>query len=160
MLTTASASPICRKNRLIGFAAFLVMVFIFSLDYPAAAFAAEEPPSGFVAVSDAKMTWAEAKTFCEQKGGKLPLIGGSEGFGKEAGYDVRPGKDTPVDGFGAIGGSWPAGISKGGYWTGTANTHPDKKEYVWRVSATKSDNTGVGDYHRIVQPQRAACVPK
>ena len=140
--------------------ALLVFAFIFSLGFSTAALAAEKLPSGFVAMSDDKMTWEEAKAFCAQKGGKLPLIGGSEGFGKEAGYDVRPKKGTRVDGIGDLGDPWPSKMPKGAYWTGTANTHPDKKEYAWRVSCSKNDNIAVGDHHRVVHRQRAACLAK
>ena len=93
---------------------FIVSVLILFLGFPAVAFAAENLPAGFIAISETPMTWADAKAFCRQKGGKLPLVNGSERFAADGSGDLV------IDGFGTFGGSWPSGLPNGDfYWTGT-----------------------------------------
>jgi len=65
--------------------------------------------AGIIAVSDTKMTLADAQTFCQQKGGRVPLINGS---------DVFDGKYGPIKDF-SKDGSWPQGLPDANYWTGT-----------------------------------------
>jgi hypothetical protein len=125
-------------------ALLLMCAFIF----PVAVFAAEKLPSGFIALSESPMTWANAKNFCEQKGGSLPLVGGS-------GDNSRK-KGTPIDGFGAVGAPWPADLAKGDYWTGTGSTSGARFSWVVRNSCTgvevlSSNQGGTG---------RVVCVSK
>ena len=82
------------------------------LAVPAMASAADKLPAGFIALAEKEMSWADAKAFCKEKGGKLPLIGGSESRG-----DLPT--SEPIDGFGSRGAPWPAGLPTDNYWTGT-----------------------------------------
>lgn len=70
--------------------------------------------SKFIALSDSKMNWNRAKTYCQQYGGNLPLISGKSNINTE------PRDGTPVNGFGAIGADWPVARPDGPYWTGTS----------------------------------------
>ena len=88
------------------------------LAVPAMASAANPLPEGFIALSDSRMDWAEAKAFCEQQGGRLPLIGGSESLG----WDDAKKEGTAIDGFGTAGVPWPTGLSTAVRWTGTEGT--------------------------------------
>ena len=126
----------------------LVPALIFSLGFSVVAFAAEKLPAGFIAKSESPMTWAEAKTFCEKKDGRLPLVGGS-------GDDSRK-KGTPIDGFGAVGAPWPGDLAKGNYWTGTGATGGVR--FSWAVSNSRTGieilSSNQGGTNRVV------CVPK
>ena len=85
------------------------------LAVPVMTFAADPLPAGFIAPSESKMTWNQAKTYCEQQGGRLPLIDGSDNI------DTAK-KDHSIDGFGAVGGPWPTDLPNGSYWTDTGDT--------------------------------------
>jgi len=106
--------------------------------------------AGFIAISDTSMTWADAKTFCQQQGGKLPLIGGKEALGSEA-YT----QGVSIDGFGRSGASWPAGLPRGDYWTGTQGT--DGPGFSWIVGVYG----GVVSVTNCLQSnqRRVVCVP-
>lgn len=124
-------------------AALLIMcAFIF----PAAAFAAEKLPAGFIAVSEKGMEWDKAKAFCEQKGGKLPLINGI------ASSKSIP-KGAAIDGFGTGGGPWPEGLPAGIYWLGTEHSPRNS----WAIGGGKKSRV---DYAGQSGDHRAACVPK
>jgi len=119
---------------------------------PSMAAAADRLPKGFTAMSESGMIWAEAKAFCRQHGGRLPLIGGTESLGSSDAY--RQG--VSIDGFGARGSPWPSGLPGTDFWTGTEYTTalPDSS---WGVSFVGGKvNVGIG-------PQslqfRAVCVP-
>jgi hypothetical protein len=134
-------------------AALLIMLAFIC---PAAVFAAEKLPSGFIAMSDAQMKWADAKNFCAQKGGKLPLVGGNNKLDKVP-------KGTSIDGFGAVGDAWPTGLPLGkfgdplDYWTGTEDSRdPDTS---WRVSATRNKLISVSSYPHF-RLFNVLCVPK
>ena len=119
--------------------------------------------AGFNAVSESPMTWADAKAWCEQQGGRLPLINGavSQSWGQVRG---EPGA-VLIDGFGPIttGPNWPAdwttpwpsGLSSGYYWTGTERNEVPDLSWIVR------------DYDTIVRVSdgiqsigyRVACVP-
>ena len=132
---------------------FLVFTFIFSLGFPAAAFAAETLPPGVIAMSGtSRMTWADAKNFCEQKGGRLPLIDGKKSLD-------RISKGTPIDFFGVTGAPWPADMGRFTYWTGTESTHPDSKGEVWRAIPTGDRLLG-GNTRAQDDTNRVLCVPK
>jgi len=78
--------------------------------------AADKLPAGFIAVSEFEMNWNDAKAFCKQKGGRLPRINGKDSLARA---DV--GKNTHIDGFGALGVLWPSGIPQAVYWTDTVD---------------------------------------
>jgi len=129
-----------------------VFVLAVMLAVPGMASAAEKLPDGFIALSESGMTWNDAKAFCEQQGGKLPLVDGSE---KREGA-VRPG--TPIDGFGTAGAPWPTGVpsERVTYWTGSerAEHTAHSVTVVYRdgnVGANMANQTGTS---------RAICVPK
>ena len=76
-------------------------------------------PAGFIALSESKMNWADAKAFCQQKGGRLPLIGGMEK------WNYTNWKGISIDGFGKEGRPWSEVGLPGDfnfYWTGTEDT--------------------------------------
>ena len=129
----------------------LTLVFSFCLPLPSMADAADALPPGFIAISDTTMTWDQAKAFCKQQGGRLPLIGVNNSIG---GVHVPNG--TSIDGFGAVGDPWPAGLPNGDYWTDTV--YSVLTDFSWYV----------GDYGGRIAlgnlPQQsyyfvAACVP-
>ena len=70
----------------------------------------------FIALSENKMTWAEAECFCKQKGGKLPLVNGSISYALK---ESSP-KGITVNGFEL--GKWPFGLPQDTFWTGTVNS--------------------------------------
>ena len=113
---------------------FVIFAFILSLSFPAAVFAAENLPDGFIAISEDKMNWADAKAWCEQQGGKLPLIDGSESIG-----EIPQG--TSIDGFGTKGAPWPDGLPIEFYWTGTEYSgHPRHSWLIVNSGGYISDN--------------------
>ena len=125
-----------------------VCIFAAILALPAMANAASDLPAGFIALSDTVMTWAEAKSFCQQKGGRLPLIDGSTSLWETP-------KGTPVDGFGAVGAPWPSDLPNAVYWTGTEfSIGPG---HSWRIGDRS------GNVRAAYGPQslwaRALCVP-
>jgi len=72
---------------------------------------------GFVALAESPMTWADAKAWCEQQGGRLPRINDSDSWA----WNDRD-KITRIEGFGAPGASWPSSLPLGNSWTGTEST--------------------------------------
>jgi len=108
-----------------------------------------ESAAEFIALSDTEMTWGQAKAFCQQQGGRLPLIGDSNSL-----HDVF--KGTPIDGFGAVGAPWPAGLLPAGlYWTGTVTLNP---EASWVVNGDYGD-VGVNLSLHQGSTGRVVCVP-
>jgi len=106
--------------------ALFVFALIFSLSLPAVADADSDLPAEFIAVSESRMTWADAKAWCEQQGGRLPLVGGSESLA-----EGNAPRTLFIDGFGAIGDSWPTGLPSGyWYWTGTAVSNFSSNAWV------------------------------
>ena len=100
---------------LMSFVCLFVFSFILLGVLPAAA--ADSP--GFIAYSESDMTWDEALAFCQEKGGKLPLINGGNSID-------FPRQDAPIDGVGVVGGPWPTDLPKGDYWTGSKDKlNPD-----------------------------------
>ena len=112
------------------------------LVYPSSASAARgtgDLPRGFIAVSESSMSWAEAGTFCQQQGGRLPRINNSDLLSFEDIGGVSPGRrsapsvDIHIDGLGALAtrqanqvsvfldnSSWPSFLPYGtSYWLGT-----------------------------------------
>lgn len=101
---------------------------------------------GFIAMSESTMTWTEAKAYCQQFGGRLPLIGDKE-------YSNVP-SGTPIEGFGAVGGIWPSGLPKSPYWTGT-----DSTSYGFSWFARDSDGVVSVNSSGRFNTARAVCVP-
>jgi len=132
-----------------------LFVFATILALPVVAFAADPLPAGFIAVSESKLNWEKANAFCQEKGGRLPLLDGKESL------DEAPVKlGIPVEGFGKAGDSWPKGLPAGWYWTGTAvSSAPDKA--VWTVGKSPSGDSGVGPkgYKNGYDTKGTACVP-
>jgi len=126
-----------------------VFALIFSLSLPAVADADSDLPAEFIAVSESRMTWADAKAWCEQQGGRLPLVGGSESF------DDTPSPGTPLEGFGATGGPWPVGLpSDSWYWTGTERSiFPGNSWFVFAHDGYVSYGASQSGTFRV------ACVP-
>ena len=96
--------------------------------------AASKMPTGFIVLSKSRMPWNEAKAYCQQRGGKLPLIGDSNNRS-----EIFPG--TPIDGFGTVDGPWPKGLPSDSYWTGTA--HSDDPSSAWVVNDSRGDFSSV-----------------
>jgi hypothetical protein len=122
------------------------------LAVPAMASAAAQVPAGFTVLSESRMPWAKAKTFCQQSG-KLPLIGGSA---KRS--DVPDG--TPIDGFGIVEkeGSWPKGLGSDCYWTGTA--HSEDPSSMWVVCDNGGGSVPSVYFHARREDNGVVCVPK
>jgi hypothetical protein len=82
----------------------------------------------FSAASESPMNLAEAKDYCQQQGGRLPLINGASYL--PWAQIINP-KSAFIDGIGQIttgrnrpadwATPWPAGLPGDGYWTGTEN---------------------------------------
>ena len=134
-------------------------VFVLSamLAVPGMASAADPLPEGFIALSESKMNWADAKAFCEQQGGRLPLIDGNESLG-----EIPSG--TTVDGFGIVVGAanstrWHTALPNGfrdSYWTGTARTDTDR---MWTV-VHQNSFFSTSPEHPTASSNWAICVPK
>ena len=104
-------------------------------------------PAGFIAMPESPMNWTDAKAFCKEKGGRLPLLGGAE---SRAGSDWPPSK-TPIDGFGTLGSAWPAGLPNVNHWTGTVDSgHPDRAWDVYNFDGTVDANNDLQNASRRV----------
>jgi hypothetical protein len=108
-------------------------------------------PQGCIALSESKMTWAEAKAFCQQQGGKLPRINNLEAWDGS-----NPPRDTIlIDGFGAYGAPWPSGLLHYACFL-TETAHPAIPGYSWLI-CNNFGNVGVLAYQR--RTYRIVCVP-
>ena len=118
---------------------------------PAATFAAEKLPPGFIALSEFSMDWASAKGFCQQKGGKLPLVANSTSVGKIP-------RTPTIDGFGTSGAPWPSGLPSGVYWTNAEYAHDPG--YSWLVYDLDGKIiVTYPDYRNRSNDNRVVCVP-
>lgn len=73
-------------------------------------------PTEFIALSESAMTWSDAVAYCQQQGGRLPLITSG----------------TQIEGFGERGAPWPSSLPlDASYWTGTIRA--DYPDYTWVV---------------------------
>ena len=141
---------------------FKVFVLATMLAVPVVADAASKLPAGIIALSDSSMTWADAKTWCQQRSGRLPFIGGGDSR-----PDVPP-SGTPIDGFGTVDAPWPVGLPPGHYWTGTEyGDNRSSPRFSWFVHGggnvfsrffRSSDNVDVAPYRQILF-LRVVCVP-
>ena len=132
-------------------ALLLVPALIFSLGFPAAVFAAEKLPAGFIALAEDRMKWDDAKAFCEQKGGRLPRIDN-----KDSRALINRSHVKHVEGFGAPGGKMPAGLRADYYWGGTEN--PDRSDQAWHIDG-RGGEFDVNASHKT-NTRRVVCVPK
>jgi hypothetical protein len=108
-----------------------------------------ELSTGFIALSDTRMPWAEAKAWCASKGGRLPLIDGKSALS-------RVSDTATIDGFGKRDTPWAStGLPGDRYWTGTEDSvYPG---YLWVVV----DGNGKVYVLSYVQRNdcRVVCVP-
>ena len=156
MNSTASTSFSGRKNGFCGLAFLLAMTCVFIL--PTVTSAAEKIPlpPGVKVMAEKRLTWAEAKEFCRQQGGKLPLVNGLE----SSDYPVA---NTPIDGFGTVGGPWPAEFADlpkaVRFWTGTEDISDmeEGEDTAWHVYE-RGGTVGVGNASQSAAT-RVVCVP-
>jgi len=106
-------------------------------------------PPGFIALSEARMNWADAKAFCQQQGGKLPRINDRDSW---------DGSDSAViDAFGTLGAKWPAELPKAYYWAGTE--YSDRPNYSWGIRAVRDGVIGVISAYAHGTNIHVICVP-
>ena len=129
-----------------------VFVLATMLLIPVTAFTADPLPAGFIALSKKEMTWDEAKTFCEQQGGRLPLIDGKKSRRKVYSH-LKP----PIDGFGTGWAPWPAGLPSESYWSGSEAIGPRPVE-SWAIGHDKWSHI-IAYQRRQTAPLRVLCVP-
>ena len=150
-----SSTPfVLRGKHFKNLAGFLVFAFIFSLGLPAAAKkpgkTEKSAASRVIAVSDSLMTLNQAKAWCQQHGGRLPLVNGKTSLNSKE-------KTWRTEGFGAAGARWPAYPPIGVYWTGTTNPGWGNYRHITVDAPGGGDrigNTGVQSNSR----NYAACV--
>ena len=104
---------------------------------PKAQATAQPAPAGFLALSASNMNWNQAKAFCQQQGGRLPLIEGSESLG-----GIRPRPGSAIDGFGKVDASWRTGVPFDRYWTGTV--HSSDPHSAWGVHSDNASTVSPG----------------
>ena len=109
---------------------------------------------GFIALSEDRMTWLDAVAFCQQKGGRLPLINGSTSLTSLARGAILSGGAT-IDGFGTIDSPWPSGLPGASFWSGTELT--DGPGNSWFVNG-HSGSVSVS-YNPHSSQTRVVCVP-
>jgi hypothetical protein len=103
---------------------------------------------GFIALSDAEMTWEEAKAWCASKGGRLPRVDNSDSSNTI--------ESVNIDGFGvAFDAPWPAGLPGVNLWTGTEWSGGGPGA-AWAVY---NNNGQVGYSGAAGMSYRAVCVP-
>ena len=113
-------------------AATLLSVFCLSaffLGLPSMARA--DLPDGVIALSDDKVTFSEAKKFCRQQKGRLPLVNNTDFL---EGYSDENKEQVTIGGFSNIGAPWPAGLPDEFFWTGTQGAK-DNPNLVYLVSS-------------------------
>ena len=137
MQGSASTPLFCPKKHFLGklgLLAFSIVCFLCLT--PSTAITAERQalPPGFIAVSEAEMTWAEAKAFCQKQGGRLPRINKKYFWDGE----YPPPASISIEGFGTPRTFVPSGLPRGIYWLET--TRPDSpvlpswmKDIAWLV---------------------------
>jgi len=93
---------------------------------------AAAPKQAFIAVSDISMNWAAAKAWCEQRGGRLPLINGAVSL---TWNQITGPRTALIDGFGQINtgpsSDWTTpwestGLPLDLFWSGTGHRLPIK----------------------------------
>ena len=94
-----------------------------------------------IARSDSRMNWYDAKAYCQQKGGSLPLINGAASLDIDQAGQIIESGTLRIDGFGNINTGktlsdwstpWPSSLPSGRYWTGTLHSgYPAIPWYVY-----------------------------
>ena len=116
--------------------------------------------SGFIALSDNLMNWADAKAWCQQQGGRLPRINNSDSLASGAIWDSANNRFVAgirIDGFGAPGRPWSeVGLPSAFYWTGTE--YSDRPGDSWFVDGVGGDSVDVHNHHQG-NAFRVVCVP-
>jgi len=113
------------------------------------------PEINTIAQADEPMTWADAKAWCEQKGGRLPRVEGSDSW---AWADRE--KVTRIDGFGVPGAPWPSNLPGVTHWSGTEASDPDRPNRAWVIRVPGAGGNvvnGVIDWQTTLH--RVICVP-
>ena len=107
--------------------------------------------AGFIALSDNRMNWADAKAWCQQQGGRLPRINNRDS------WNGNNRQNASIDGFGNVGRPWAeVGLPADFYWTGTRLLgHPDNS---WGVGG-RGGTVSVSDPHLQILGYHVACVP-
>ena len=103
----------------------------------------------FLALSESGMTWANAQAYCQQQGGRLPLINNSSSWGRATLDNIT------IDGFGALGDPWPSELQSAHYWTGTYYSVPADDLVV----VVNRDGTVFIAVDRQRTLNRVVCVP-
>jgi hypothetical protein len=148
-----------------GLARIFASTLMFFLCLPLPALARDKR---YIAVSDYVMYWPEAKAWCADRGGKLPLINKKGSLGKAAVQD--PGT-VAIEGLGTLNTGprdgdfttpWSTtGLQDAWYWTGTENS--DRPDSLWVVGVVSGGGNASGN--AVVSPvdkyrrNRAICVP-
>lgn len=124
---------------------------------------AVEASKSIVAISDSRMNWNDAKTWCEQKGGRLPLINGAAALSGDQFMQIIKSGTMIIDGVGIIKTGenrvdwttpWPAHLPSDYYWTGTVDS--DYSDGMWGVGADDG-KVGVGSSYQSSE-DRVVCV--
>ena len=110
-----------------------------------------KPPAGFLALHEGRLSLQEATAWCQQRGGRLPLIKGLTSMHEN---EWRGRIGFSVDGFGKIGVNWPAGLPGDRYWTGTVNS--GSRQSVWVIMYL--DNKVEAGYTEHGGTRRVVCV--
>jgi hypothetical protein len=124
-----------------------------------------QEPDRFIALSEDKMPWEQAKDWCAAHGGRLPLINGASPLSLTDVWTKAPGT-VSIDGIGEVDTGpnpvdfktpWPSAELPGDhYWTGTeVSRYPG---YPWFVF----DNGGFVFVDHIIGQRidcRVVCVP-
>jgi len=112
---------------------------------------AKAKEAGFIALSESRMNWSEAKAFCQRQGGRLPRINNSDSWDG----NNPPLRGILIDGFGYGHRPWSEVGLPSDCWTGTEYT--DGPGYSWVVSDRD------GEVHVVNRHQsggrRVVCVP-
>jgi len=95
-----------------------------------------ELPPGFIALSESRMFWRDAITYCQQQGGRLPLINKSDSWD---GSDTTVSDTVTIDAFGVLGTDWLADLPRAFYWTGTQYSEPGYSGYAWAVRVVRDN---------------------
>ena len=117
-----------------------------------------------IAISDSGMNWNAAKAWCQEKGGRLPLINGAASLSMEKANKILISSgEIKVEGFGFIRidynfrrstTPWPSGLPHGLYWMGTVDSvHSDRS---WFVDGQQGEI--IVDLDIQGYPFRAVCV--
>ena len=113
-------------------------------------------PPGFIALSESRMNWEDAVTYCWRQGGRLPRINNSNVWDGTADSD-----SIMLDAFGTLGDDWPVDLPRAYYWTGTLySADPDYVGYAWGVRIVRDGIIGVIGVKAEDTLLRVVCTPQ